>query len=516
MIGIRMALLVVVVSCCITAAAFVVGAERYDKIQLEINKKIGRDLGCAVATLVDQERYSGYIDTVRHIYENAPAELRDTPGNPESETVHFSVEHGAYEALFAPVKTPEYLNDKNLLKRMVENIGAISVGIAFVDYEKDRFVFTMFAYGDEKYAGMESAPGYWVEMSDWIIEYCRNGDPESKGKQVRYTSGIGEDALNSIVPIFKPGSKEAMAFVLVDRPWTEFSRERAAYLKGFFLLTGVITLLLLLFSELYFHFRILKPLQVLSAEQARLTTELDVAANIQLSLLPDKEDSITEAEGCRFYGLLKPAKEVGGDFYDYFRIDEDHVGIVIGDVVGKGVPASLFSMVAKTAIKMSMVNGASPAMVFEQANHLLCENNREAMFATAWAGVLTLSEKRLVYANAGHDDAAICRKRADGSEEWTIPPEEHDIALGIIDGMPYSEQEIIFAPEERLLIFTDGVPEAHEDDKELYGEDRFLSCLNAADTNGDELLKGVLTDIRTYTNDKPQFDDITMVLLEIL
>ncbi len=511
-----MVLLVAAVSLCLTIAAVAVGCYRYAKIQLKVNKKIGHDLGCTTALLMNEDAVVDYFDRVWQIYENAPAEIRDEAVcTKKGKELDHSVMGGEYEALFEPVITPEFLEIQNRLKVMAEEIQAVDVTVFVADLERKRVVYVFSGYGDEKYAEVYSPPGFWSNINEDVYNYFKSLDAENKGIHARYDKYVGKDVMASMMPFCDKDTGEVIAYVCITREWTYLQGEQIEYLKGLFLAMGTITVLLLLISHVLFRHAIMNPLRSLSTEQARMSTELEMAANIQLSLLPGKNEILPEAGNCRIYGILKPAKEVGGDFYDYFWIDEGHVGIVIGDAAGKGVPASLFSMVAKTAVKMSTTNGSGPAVALEQANQILCENNRETMFATAWVGIYSISERRLVYANAGHEDPILYRKGEDGIGKWSITSEDHDMVLGIMEGLPYRENEMMLAPGERILIFTDGVPEAQDRAQTLYGEKRLLACLNSIDAEGEEILNGVFADIDRFEGDAAQFDDMTMVLLEI-
>jgi sigma-B regulation protein RsbU (phosphoserine phosphatase) len=257
----------------------------------------------------------------------------------------------------------------------------------------------------------------------------------------------------------------------------------------------------------------MRPLRRLTEEQARMATELDVASNIQLSMLPDSEENGAQASEYAIHARLIPAKEVGGDFYDFFVIDEDHVAIVIADVVGKGVPASLFSMVAKTMLKMSALEGHSPGKVCTEVNNRLCENNKEAMFVTVWFGIYSIRERTIRYVNAGHDSAVIF---SEGN--WQFDTADSDMAFGIMDDLPYTEHTRTLKEGERMLLYTDGVVEAQAADSgaELYGEDRLLSRLNGdLEMAGDNLITAIYDDTNVFIGASPQFDDITMVLLEV-
>ena len=519
-IGLRMALLIIVVSVCITGTALLAGSRRYTKMQVEANKEIGYELGRMTAILTYQEDIMRYINEVRHIYETAPAELRDMPGDEDPEGGYFySTDHGPYKELFAPIRTKDYEESQELLEKAAKDINALGISIVFPDFERGRTVYVICGVPDEKYSEYYSPPGYWMEEYDFVLEYEKNPVKDARGIHVGSESINGDYLMTSIVPFYDPDTGEVLAFVNVERPWTNLEGERNRFLAGFMMIVGIVTLILVLLSEAVLTFAIMRPLNKLTFEQSRMATELDVASNIQLSMLPDLHGAGAGAAPYTVYGRLIPAKEVGGDFYDFFVIDADHIAIVIADVVGKGVPASLFSMVAKTMLKMSALEGHSPGRVCTEVNNRLCENNAEAMFVTVWFGIYTISERKLTYVNAGHDSAVIYAAHdIDARKRWKYDAADSDMALGIMPDLPYTEHIMILSKGDRIFLYTDGVVEAQaaEDGADLYGEERLLSILSAAPGEaGDVLIAAVYDDTCKFIGDSPQFDDITMVLLDV-
>ena len=171
---------------------------------------------------------------------------------------------------------------------------------------------------------------------------------------------------------------------------------------------------------------------------------------------------------------MDPARNIGGDFFDFFLIDDDHLGLVIADVSGKGIPAALFMMVSKTLIKNSALAGLSPARTLEAVNRQICENNQEEMFVTVWLGVLEISSGKLIAANAGHEYPVL--KRLDG--EFMLYNDKHGLVIGAMDSSKYTEYEITLSPGAKLFVYTDGVPEATDAGGQLFGIDRMLDVLN--------------------------------------
>jgi sigma-B regulation protein RsbU (phosphoserine phosphatase) len=210
------------------------------------------------------------------------------------------------------------------------------------------------------------------------------------------------------------------------------------------------------------------------------------------------------------YATMTPAKEVGGDFYDFFMVDDDHLAVVIADVSGKGIPAALFMMTAKTLIKTLMQTGLSPAQVFTEANARLCENNDEGMFVTAWMGVLEIPTGRFTYVNAGHNPPLLRRV----GEDFQYLKSRAAFVFAGMEGIRYRQEEVLLSPGDVLYIYTDGVTEAADLQDRLYGNEQLLRVLNAQHTQDlTAILRAVKEDVDTFAAGVPQFDDITMLAL---
>ena len=254
----------------------------------------------------------------------------------------------------------------------------------------------------------------------------------------------------------------------------------------------------------------IKNLSSVMAEKERIGAELNVATQIQADMLPSIFPAFPEREEFDIYATMQPAKEVGGDFYDFFLIDDDHLAVVIADVSGKGVPAALFMVIAKTLLKNRAQMGDSPAKVLEVVNNQLCENNKAEMFVTVWFGVMQISTGKIVAANAGHEKPII--RKADG--EFEIFKDKHGFVMGGMEGMKYKEYELEIEKGGCLFVYTDGVPEATSSDSELFGMERLVQVLNEEkDAPLPDILKSVKGSIDKFVKDAPQFDDITMLAL---
>ena len=255
----------------------------------------------------------------------------------------------------------------------------------------------------------------------------------------------------------------------------------------------------------------IRSFMAVTAEKERIGAELNVATQIQADMLPRIFPAFPARTEFDIYATMDPAKEVGGDFYDFFLVDDDHLAVVVADVSGKGVPAALFMVIAKTLIKNHAQNRETPAEVFTHTNAQLCEGNDAGLFVTAWMAVLEISTGKLTYVNAGHNPPLL--QRAGGSYEWL--KSRPGFVLAGMEGMRYRENEMELNPGDRLFLYTDGVTEATDANKELYGDDRLQAAL---DRQGNvpvrQLLTGIKESIDAFVGDAEQFDDITMLGLE--
>lgn len=249
----------------------------------------------------------------------------------------------------------------------------------------------------------------------------------------------------------------------------------------------------------------------LSAERERVRSELAVAHSIQDSALPVVEGPFVGREEFALAASMNPAKAVGGDFYDFFFVDETHLAVVIADVTDKGVPAALFMMRSKATIKQQLMAGFAPGEALRRANDDLCSENDGDMFVTVWLGVLDLGAGTMVFANGGHNQPML--KRAGGAAgvaEWV--PQLSGPVLGGMEGLPYKQFELAFAPGDMLLLYTDGVTEAQNAEREFYDDARLEACLSASDAaEPDAIIADVAADVAAFVAGADQSDDITMV-----
>lgn len=252
-------------------------------------------------------------------------------------------------------------------------------------------------------------------------------------------------------------------------------------------------------------------IESISAEKHRIESELDMAKRIQLSMMPSVFPPYPDRNEFEIYASVEPAREVGGDFYDFFLIDKDHLCMVMADVSGKGVPAALFMMGSKIVIKNSAMLVNSPAKILTRANESICENNDQDMFLTVWLGILELSTGKLVAANAGHEYPALMR----AGEKFEIIKSKHGFVIGGFEDAIYMDYELQLEPGDKLFLYTDGLPEATNGDNEMLGIDGMLDALNEnCESHPEVILNGVKNAVDGFVKEAEQFDDLTMMCIE--
>ena len=248
-----------------------------------------------------------------------------------------------------------------------------------------------------------------------------------------------------------------------------------------------------------------------TAEKERIGAELSIAATIQNDTLPDDFPAFPDRHEFDIYAVMDPAREVGGDFYNFFLIDDDHLALVMADVSGKGIPAALFMMVTNILVTDRTQTGGTPAEVLRSMNESICAHNRADMFVTVWLGILEISTGRLVYANAGHEYPAVCRRG--GSFE--LEKGKHGFVIGGLEGMRYQDEELLLVAGDKLFLYTDGLPEAADSENRMYSAERMIEALNAhREASPQIILESMQQSVDDFVGDAPQFDDLTMLCFE--
>ena len=253
-------------------------------------------------------------------------------------------------------------------------------------------------------------------------------------------------------------------------------------------------------------------IETITAEKERIGTELSLATQIQEGMLPNIYPAFPGRQEFDIFASMDPAREVGGDFYDFFLVDDDHLCIVMADVSGKGVPAALFMMACKIILQNNAMMGKSPAQILADTNAAICSNNKMEMFVTVWLGILEISTGIITAANAGHEYPAW-QKTPDGPFE--LLKDKHSFVLGGMPGMKYKQYELQLTSGTKLFLYTDGVTEATDSDNHLFGTQRMLAALNEKiDLAPMQVLKNVRIHVDDFVKDAEQFDDLTMLCLE--
>ncbi len=247
------------------------------------------------------------------------------------------------------------------------------------------------------------------------------------------------------------------------------------------------------------------------AERERIEGELDMARQIQGGALPDDFSTLSSRGDVDLFATMEPAKEVGGDFYDFFLIDDTHLCAVMADVSGKGIPASLFMMNSKSIIKSTAMQCLSPGEILSKSNDIICSSNDLDMFVTVWLGVLDLTTGRLVAANAGHEYPVIGRV----GERFEFIHDKHGLVIGVYEGMKYKEYEIDLEPGDKIFLYTDGLAEAMNPAEELFGMDRIEKALNTnPGAAPQDVLAAAHAAVDEFVGEAEQFDDLTMMCIE--
>ena len=468
-----------------------------------------------------------------------------------------------YSAYFADVFTDDFLQAESLLVPLTIENDISVIMIVFPDTERKKLIDVFFAYRPEDGEIVpERSAGSFSDYFDGFEEYLNSnstgqfsinfGDPMKKGT-----------VFLSAAPYYHPDTREIIGYVVVADLWDEVVENSRSFFLIFLLCVLLVTILLIIIvyslsvrvlvnpirrmsraavkyrtaenkiGQTFFRdldirtgdeietlgsamkdmeaelTEYVNELTAMTADKERLQAELNVAARIQADMLPSVFPPFPDHKEFDIYAVMHPAREVGGDFYDFYLIDDDHLALTIADVSGKGVPASLFMVISKTILKNRALTGGKPSEILMATNHLLCEGNDSNMFVTVWLGILTLSTGDLICSNGGHEHPVL--RRNGGQFELIVT--RHKLMLGVMDGIRYTDEEYHLEPGDSLFLYTDGVPEASSSDDSMYTTDRMTEALNgtAPDASPEEILDEVKKSVDEFVGDAPQFDDLTML-----
>jgi len=248
-----------------------------------------------------------------------------------------------------------------------------------------------------------------------------------------------------------------------------------------------------------------------AAEKQRIGTELDMAMEIQTATLPSTFPAFPDRTDFDIYATMHAAREVGGDFYDFFLIDDDHLGLVIADVSGKGIPAALFMMISKVIVQSCAMLGKTPADILSKTNEAICSNNKTEFFVTMWVGIVELSTGTVTASNAGHEFPVICRQ----GKNFELIKDKHSLFVGGMEDVKYEEYTFRMNKGDKLFLYTDGIPEATNKNGNFYGMDRLVDALNSNPAAGPkETIENLKKHVDRFVGSAEQFDDITMMCFE--
>ena len=544
-LGLKSVLLVIIM---VSVMGLVEGTLTYFVFDRTINseyEKTVTNLAHTVAVSVDGDNIGVLRDRVVEIYEG----LENKVGSDMMGTAEFE----EYISHYQPVKDmPEYKTELKKLQRLSLANG-VDIYVVYV-YPKEKITFYL-ADGSE----IANDPGVYDPLYE--VNYAVLDDP-SIGYPAYITNTPEYGWLVSAgYPIYD-SKGEVVALGLADISMNDIK----AQVKSFNLLLAILTLAIAVILSIIFilmiKHQVVNPINTLSkaalnyystekghafsginittgdeieslsdamkrmeqdindyianltavtAEKERIGAELNVATQIQADMLPRIFPTFTDKTEYELFASMDPAKEVGGDFYDFFIIDEDHLGLVVADVSGKGVPAALFMVIAKTLIKNRAMMGGTPAEVLAYANDQLCEGNDAELFVTVWLAILDVKTGKGIAANAGHEHPAI--RRANGEFELSIY--KHSVAVATMEGIRFKEHEFELHHGDTLFCYTDGVTEATDANNVLFGNDRLLAALNRdPGASAEQICKTVKESIDTFVGEAPQFDDITMLCIK--
>ncbi|MGX8773944.1 MAG: SpoIIE family protein phosphatase [Bacillota bacterium] len=399
-----------------------------------------------------------------------------------------------------------------------KDISDIKMSIPFIEADDERY------FPDEK--GEYTIPSSARKMSiySYVFDYSLT-DPAVTQQLVGFDKKPMQFRQSELHPMvytnLKGGSYQFVMTMKGEQGGEDktisvtINKKNAIYESVWFNIVAGMALLALMFllAKLYVmrKTKVLEEKHRAETEKARVDNELQTAARIQMAALPHEYPPFPDRTEFDIYASAKPALTVGGDFYDYYLIDDDHLAMVMADVSGKGIPASLYMMTTMVVMQAIAKTGVSVEEVLGRVNNLLCEKNQLEMFITAWMGILELSTGKLIAANAGHEYPII--KRADGLFE--VLRDKHGFVLGGMEDMQYHGYELTLQPGDKLFLYTDGLPEATNADLEMFTLDRIVDALNKdPQAAPEQMLADVNRAVDEFVQDAEQFDDLTMLCME--
>jgi len=539
---------VVFIAVCITVAAIWVGAQTYDASITDHYNTVAYQTAKVASGYFTEQELRDYADLVN----------RYNKGEASDSDIQSVTESDRYKEIW------EYID------KLRVSMGANDIFVSYCDIDElvaytpekaaakewNPIVYIMDSYykPDLQFRMGESGTVY-PEYRDEIEASARTGIPSEQKIVTNYQFG---HILTASYPVAYGG--RTVAFISVEIPMLTLERDINNFVVRVIIVSGIIMLLLLVVDIIFLMKAIIRPIITvaseaekfvgnnaeisdklekikthdeiqrlseslmhleidikdyienitkITAEKERIGAELNVATQIQADMLPSIFPAFPDRKEFDIYATMTPAKEVGGDFYDFFLIDNDHIAMVMADVSGKGVPAALFMVIAKTLIKNHAQLGEySPTKVLMSANEQLCEGNKAELFVTVWLAILEISTGKGKAANAGHEHPVLRRK--DGKYE--LVEYRHSPAVATMEGIRFKEHDFELHPGDSLFVYTDGVPEATNASNELFGTDRMLEVLNRDPSAPPRtVLANIKAAVDEFVGSAPQFDDLTML-----
>ena len=539
---------VVFIAVCITVAAIWVGAQTYEASITDHYNTVAYQTAKVASGYFTEQELRDYADLVN----------RYNKGEASDSDIQSVTESDRYKEIW------EYID------KLRVSMGANDIFVSYCDIDElvaytpekaaakewNPIAYIMDSYykPDLQFRMGESGTVY-PEYRDEIETSARTGIPSEQKIVTNYQFG---HILTASYPVAYGG--RTVAFISVEIPMLTLERDINNFVVRVIIVSGIIMLLLLVVDIIFLMKAIIRPIITvaseaekfvgnnaeisdklekikthdeiqrlsesllhleidikdyienitkITAEKERIGAELNVATQIQADMLPSIFPAFPDRKEFDIYATMTPAKEVGGDFYDFFLIDNDHIAMVMADVSGKGVPAALFMVIAKTLIKNHAQLGEySPTKVLMSANEQLCEGNKAELFVTVWLAILEISTGKGKAANAGHEHPVLRRK--DGKYE--LVEYRHSPAVATMEGIRFKEHDFELHPGDSLFVYTDGVPEATNASNELFGTDRMLEVLNRDPSAPPRtVLANIKAAVDEFVGSAPQFDDLTML-----
>lgn len=543
-----------------------------DSLTKEYTDSAFRTAGTA-AVLVDADKIEEYLQN-KETAEKIEAYLRNYLGEPlvfEKKDKEGNVKTIDYTQIFNALTeddkafAQEYCGRWNNLNILCDRQNVTIIYVVAVDRSDYGHYYSVFNCLNKTSPYTRWEIGLEQESSYQNIYKGMYENGEKSATVMRTTNLKGAPPhVTSLIPLYKSDGKTVAGIMCVQRPMSELAEGRRSYM---FLVAGFtmsLAVLLIVIAVIFLRKQFVNPIKKINDEAARFAktnsapdkplseklnskineisslvaaisgmedetlkyidnlstaisekqrmgTELRIASLIQQGSLPSVFPAFPDRKEFDLFASMEPAKEVGGDFYDFFLIDSDHLALVMADVSGKGVPAAVFMMATKILINERAHVGGTPAEILSVVNDRICEHNGAEMFVTVWLGILEISTGKLTFANAGHDDPAI----SVGGGNFDMVKNKHGLVIGAMGGLKYKDSEIVLGKGDKIFLYTDGVPEATNKNNELFTAQRMIDVLNTEKPSAPEsVIKTVREKVREFTGDAPQFDDITMLCFE--